>query len=171
MKTNIKLSKVAYFLSLTMAFGGVANVNAQETETEIVLEELIVTARKIEESVQDIPVAISAFSKDQLRKRSVEELEDVALQTPGLTFEDFSNGGFGTPVIRGASQFSVTQLEQNVSTFFDGVYIPRNYALDLGASSIDRIEVVKGPQSALYLSLIHISSPRDKRQSRMPSSA
>ena len=150
MSKNNKLSKVAYFLGLTMAIGGVNNVGAQSQDTGVVLEELIVTARKVSESIQDIPVAITAYSAEQLRKRSVEQLEDVALQTPGLTFEDFSNGGFGTPVIRGASQFSVTQLEQNVSTFFDGVYIPRNYALDLGTGSLDRIEVVKGPQSALY---------------------
>ena len=147
---NNKLSKVAYFLGLSLAIGGVNNVGAQSQDTGVVLEELIVTARKVSESVQDIPVAITAFSAEQLKKRSVEQLEDIALQTPGLTFEDFSNGGFGTPVIRGASQFDVTALEQNVSTFFDGVYIPRNYALDLGVGSLERVEVVKGPQSALY---------------------
>lgn len=148
MKNNMKLSRVAYFLGLTMAVSGVSNVAAQENS--LILEELIVTARKVEESIQDVPVAITAFSTEQLAKRSIEQLEDIALQTPGLTFEDFSNGGFGAPVIRGASQFSVTALEQNVSTFFDGVYIPRNYALDLGTGSLDRIEVVKGPQGALY---------------------
>jgi len=147
MKSFEKVIRVILVAAIAAAStaGGVANA-----QTTMVLEEIVVTARKVEESIQDIPVAITALSAEQLKKRSVEQLEDIALQTPGLTFEDFSNGGFGTPVIRGASQFSVTQLEQNVSTFFDGVYIPRNYALDLGTSSIERIEVVKGPQSALY---------------------
>ncbi len=151
-KTTMKLTKVASLIGMTLAVGGTAvgNLSAQESADVLVLEELVVTARKVEESIQDIPVAISAFSAEQLRKRNVEQLEDIALQTPGLTFEDFSNGGFGAPVVRGASQFSLTALEQNVSTFFDGVYIPRNYALDLGVGSLERVEVVKGPQSALY---------------------
>ena len=114
------------------------------------IEEVLVTARKIEESLQDIPLSISAFTSQDINDRSIEELEDIALLTPGLTFEDFSNGAFGTPVIRGASQFDIDALEQNVSTFIDGVYIPRQYAVDVGTVNLERIEVVKGPQSALY---------------------
>ena len=112
--------------------------------------EIVVTARLVEETIQDIPVAITAFTADEMRRRSISELEDIALQTPGLVFEDFSNGGFGTPTIRGTTQFSITGLEQNVSVLLDGVYIPRQYAFDIGSMNLERIEVVKGPQSALY---------------------
>lgn len=119
-------------------------------EDRFVIDEIIVTARKTEESLQDISLAISAFTKQDIRERSLTELENVALQTPGFTFEDFSNGGFGAPVIRGTSQIRVDQLEQNVSVFYDGIYIPRQYAFDSGLANIERIEVVKGPQSALY---------------------
>ena len=146
MKRLDRLLKVSMVAAITATSGAGGIVSAQG----LVLEEIVVTARKVEESIQDVPVSISAFSAEQIKQRSVEELEDIALQTPGLTFEDFSNGGFGAPVVRGASQFSITALEQNVSTFFDGVYIPRNYALDLGTASLERVEVVKGPQSALY---------------------
>jgi len=111
---------------------------------------IVVTARLVEESIQDVPVAIVAFTKEEMQRRSISELEDVALQTPGLVFEDYSNGGFGTPTIRGATQFAITGLEQNVSVFLDGVYIPRQYAFDIGSMNLERIEVVKGPQSALY---------------------
>lgn len=111
---------------------------------------IIVTARKIEESLQDVPVAITAFDAEEMQRKSISELEDVAMLTPGLVFEDFSNGGFGTPTIRGTTQFSVNNLEQNVSTFIDGIYIPRQYAVDIGSTNLERIEVVKGPQSALY---------------------
>ena len=111
---------------------------------------IIVTARKIEENIQDIPASITALSKQDLEERNIAQLEDVALQTPGLVFEDFSNGGFGSPTIRGTSQFSVTSLETNVALFLDGINIPRNYAFDIGATEFERIEVVKGPQSALY---------------------
>lgn len=111
---------------------------------------IVVTARKIEESIQEVPISISAFSAEDISEKSIDDLEDVALLTPGLTFEDFSNGGYGVPTIRGANQFSIDALETNVSVFIDGIYIPRQYAFDLGSTNLERIEVVKGPQSALY---------------------
>ena len=146
-RLDVVLLSVAALVSVLFSNGLYAQDEAADADP---IEEIVVTARKVEESIQDIPLAISAFSGEDIRERSIEELEDIALFTPGLTFEDYSNGGFGTPVIRGASQFSIDALEQNVSTFIDGVYIPRQYAVDLGTVSLDRIEVVKGPQSALY---------------------
>lgn len=138
-KTKVSLCALASALAVTaqvpVAYG---------------LDELVVTSRKREENVQDVPLAISAFGAASIKQRSISQLEDIAALTPGLNFEDFSNGGFGTPVIRGATQQNITILEQNVSTFFDGIYIPRSYAVDLGVVNVDRIEVVKGPQSALY---------------------
>ncbi len=127
-----------------------APVMAQTSGTNFDDDTIVVTARKREESLQDVPLAISAFDADDISKKGLQELEDVALLTPGLTFEDYSSGGFGTPIIRGAAQFSLDSLEQNVATFIDGVYIPRSYAVDAGTDSLERIEVVKGPQSALY---------------------
>lgn len=137
----------------TMAFLPASAAKAQATDSAASSDDgnmIIVTARKVEERLQDIPGAVTAFDSEELQRRSITELEDVALQTPGLVFEDFSNGGFGTPTIRGTTQFSINNLEQNVSTFIDGIYIPRQYAVDLGSTNMERIEVVKGPQSALY---------------------
>ena len=149
-----------FFRSQNLTGAALASVSALAlltTETAFaqssdagVFDEVIVTARKTEETLQEVPLAITAFTADDIKKKGIQELEDVALLTPGLTFEDFSNAGFGTPVIRGATQFSLTNLEQNVSTFIDGIYIPRSYAIDVGTSASERIEVVKGPQSSLY---------------------
>lgn len=111
---------------------------------------IIVTARKVEESLQEVPIAITAFSSEDLQSRSITSLQDIALQTPGFVYEDFSNGGYGTPTIRGATNFNITSLEQNVSVFLDGIYVPRQYSFDVGTLSLERVEVVKGPQSALY---------------------
>ena len=155
MKTS-SLSKSSKLMLISLAAACLFPMTAQaqsatgQGESSLTLEELVVTARKVEESIQDVPVAITAFSKKKIRELSIEELDDVALLTPGLTFEDYSNGGFGTPTIRGASQINISQLEQNVSTFINGVYIPRQYAVDIGTLNLERIEVVKGPQSALY---------------------
>ena len=114
------------------------------------LAEIVVTARKREESLQDIPVAVTAFSSEQLTKRGISELDDVAMYTPGLVFEDFSSSFSAAPVMRGLTQVNVSSEVQNVSTFVDGVYIQRSYAVDIGMADVSRIEVVKGPQSALY---------------------
>ena len=114
-----------------------------------VLEEITVTARTRAESVQDIPIAISAFTEDDFDKKAINGLEDIARFTSGFSFEDFG-GGFGTPVIRSTSQTQLTALEANVSTFYDGIYIPRSWAVNTGVSMLERVEVVKGPQSARY---------------------
>lgn len=133
-----------------LVMAGSQTAFAQDEASAANNKTIVVTARLVEESLQDIPVAITAFNAEEMQRKSISELEDVALLTPGLTFEDYSNGGFGTPVIRGATQFSITGLEQNVSVLVDGVYIPRSYAFDVGSMNLERIEVVKGPQSALY---------------------
>ena len=84
-----------------------------------------------------------------MSQRSVRDLSDVAALTPGLNFEAYL-GGSGTPVIRGAAQSRITDLDQNVSVFFDNVYLPRQYAVSPGVIGLERVEIVKGPQSALY---------------------
>ncbi len=114
------------------------------------LEEIIVTARKREESLQDIPVAVTAFTSADIARRGITELEDVALYTPGLVFEDFASSFSAAPTLRGLTQINVSSEVQNVATFVDSIYIQRNYAVDISGADVQRIEVVKGPQSALY---------------------
>lgn len=156
MSTKFKIKALPFAVATILSTLHSLPTMAQEAEEKAAVEEkeyiesITVTARKVEERIIDIPLSVSAFSAKDMRQKSIEQLDDIALFTPGLTFEDFSNGSFGAPVVRGASQFSVDQLEQNVSTFIDGVYIPRQYALDLGTLDMERVEVVKGPQSALY---------------------
>lgn len=135
---------------LLMASALVASMPHISLAQEFFTEEILITARKRAESIQDVPLSVTAFNADQIRRRSIIELEDVALLTPGFTLEDFGGGGFGVPVIRGATQQDITVLEQNVSVFLDGIYIPRAYAFDIGSLDMARIEIVKGPQSALY---------------------
>ncbi len=119
------------------------------TAQQVTLEEIVVTARKRDESIQDIPISITAFTAADIEKRSLQEMTDISLYTPGFNFENFGNEGGTAPVIRGATQVA-GNIEQNVSFFYDGIYLPRDYVTDLGFTNIERIEVVKGPQSARY---------------------
>ncbi|MFK7954859.1 MAG: TonB-dependent receptor [Lysobacterales bacterium] len=139
----MKRTLIASAIAAGLAIGMSENLQAQA------LEEIIVTARQREESVQDIPVAVSAFTESDFEKRGILGLADVAQYTAGLNFEDFG-GGFGTPVIRSTSQTRLTALEPNVSTFFDGIYVPAAWAINSGVTNLSRVEVVKGPQSARY---------------------
>jgi iron complex outermembrane recepter protein len=129
---------------------GFAATMAGEAMAQATLEEIVVTARKRAESVQEIPVVVTAFTAEEMSRRGVTELEDIAAATPGLAFEDFSSSFSAAPVMRGLTQVNVSSDVQNVATFVDGIYIQRNYAVDIGLADVQRIEVVKGPQSALY---------------------
>ncbi len=140
--------KIITALAAATAATGVSGVAAQQQGASR-LEEVVITARRVEENLQDVPVAISAFSAEEMRKRGMRELEDIALATPGFSFEDYG-GGFGVPVIRGASQLRIQDLDQTTSVFLDGIYLPRQYMVDFGTVGFERVEVAKGPQSALF---------------------
>lgn len=154
-KNCVSRSEIKRSFMLTAAIATVFSVSApiaiaqDEAADDFTGDTIVVTARNREESLQDVPLAITAFSQEDFKRRNIETLDDVARLTAGLSFEDFS-GGFATPVIRGQTQTRITALESNVSTFLDGVYIPRAWAFDVGTANLNRIEVVKGPQSARY---------------------
>ena len=109
--------------------------------------EIIVTARLIEESVQEVPVSVTVFDAATLDRRGIDDLNELARSTPGFSFENF-NGPFNVPVIRGQSQNRISSPIQNVSTFYNGVYLQRNYMIDASLLNMGQIEVLRGPQSA-----------------------
>ena len=114
------------------------------------IEEVVVTARKTSENIQDVPLAISAYNVKDLASQGISGLGDIAARTPGFVFQTYASTFDSSPTIRGLSQFDVTSSQANVSTVVNGVYIPRNYSVDLGVGDVSQIEIVKGPQSALY---------------------
>lgn len=116
------------------------------------LEEIVVTARKVEETLQDAPVSVSAFSELAIQNLNILSVDDIARFTPGLSTSAYVGRRGDRPVIRGQSnvlagvQFGV---ESGTAYFVDGVYWPGSIA-SLDMNSIARVEVIKGPQSALY---------------------
>jgi len=112
------------------------------------LDEMVVTTRKREETLQEVPVAITAFSAQQISDAGIQGVEDIALMTPGFTYTPLFGGRVGNPVIRG---MNTTIGEPNVGFFLDGVYQESRGAMEaMFGDDIERIEVAKGPQSALY---------------------
>ena len=127
--------------------------HAQQAEVEEIfeLEELVVTARKVEESLQDIPLTVSAFSARQINELGVDDINRLGDFIPGLSFEKFggrrgAEGDTSRPVIRGQSNILG---EGNAAIFVDGILFTESF-LSFPFDVIERIEVVKGPQAALF---------------------
>lgn len=123
-------------------------VKAADADAPLAIQSLVVTSRRVAERLQDVPISIVALTDKDLLERGVNSLVDLALLTPGLSYStDFGRVG-ERPTVRG---ISVSRLDapQPVSVFIDGVYV-RDGVLALGIDDARRIEVIKGPQSALY---------------------
>jgi len=113
------------------------------------LEEVVVTARKTSEQLINVPLAITAFTADAIQARGITNLDDVAAFTPGLTFSNVIGDFLPAPVIRGVAPIDIFG-ELNTAIFFDGVYVSGREGINFNQLDLERIEVVKGPQAALY---------------------
>ncbi len=113
------------------------------------LEEIIVTAEKREESVQDVPITISAFSANEIEQFGVATTRDLGIITPGLQMGQ--QVGASTPYLRGVGgQNGAVGDEASISTYVDGIYLPGLINAIRGFNNIERIEVLKGPQGTLF---------------------
>ncbi len=113
------------------------------------LEEVIVTSRKREESIQDIPISVSAMDLNQIERQGISSLEDVAKYTSSLTWSEGLSPWDSKPAIRGQTSVRAAS-EPTTSIFVDGNLVPWRSGLNMQNLAIERIEVVKGPQSAMF---------------------
>ena len=124
---------------------------ASETASNII-EEVIVTATKREESIQDVPVAVSAFTGEDLSARGVEDLYGLAEVAPSIAvYGSNSTSNGGTLRIRGVGTTGNNPgLEAAVGTFIDGIYRSRAGLAFNDLLDIDRVEILRGPQGTLF---------------------
>jgi iron complex outermembrane receptor protein len=113
------------------------------------IAEIIVTVRKVEENLKEIPVAVTAFTDAEIESAGIDNLEDIANLTPGLQFFNPIGEFLPVPIIRGVAPTDI-RGENNTAIFVDGVYVAGREGLNFSQLDVERIEVVKGPQSALY---------------------
>jgi len=123
--------------------------NAQE----LALEEIVVTARKREESLQDIPVSVTVFTADQIDRAGFLDLEDITMQTTGVQFNNELAGFrperlFSNIRFRGVEGSEFATL-QTAALFVDGIFALQA-AQSLSLMDLERVEVIKGPQSAQF---------------------
>jgi len=139
---------------MTASLELVASVASAQTSAANVneLEEILVTARKVEENLQSVPVAVTAFTGEQLARQNAVRLSDVARLTPGLMLREGSNNPTGL-IIGLRAQVQTDQLatlDPSVGAYVDGFYWARAYGLNTDLVDLKSVQVLKGPQGTLF---------------------
>lgn len=140
---NISILALATSLSYAQSKG--AN---SETDEAGILEEILVTARKREEMLKDVPVSVTAFTSADIESAGIETPADFIALTPNVTLYQVQNVGNSYVTIRGISQNRNSEL--SVATVVDGVQMSNAAQFNQEMFDIAQIEVLRGPQGALY---------------------
>lgn len=144
MKSFVKIAALS-LTALTPVQAFAQDVGAP-VEEDVGANDIIVTARKTEERLQDAPSTVAVATAETIDRLGLDNLTDIAKTTPGLVFDDTFGRDANRPVIRGQANILG---QSGVAYFIDGIYYSGSLA-DYDVDTIGRIEVVKGPQSALY---------------------
>ena len=146
--------KLALVLGVMPVAGlGVNQAALAQGAEKPVFEEVIVTAQKREQSIYDVPVAISAFSAATIERQGISDLTDIGKFVPNLNVTGFSAGhtSSANPFIRGIGlQDHLITTDPGVGVYVDGVYLGRQVGQNWSLANIERVEVLRGPQGTLY---------------------
>ena len=144
MSASPRFARIALFGASALAIGISAPAAAQ-------VEEIIVTAQKVEENVQDVPIAITAVSGDTLIESGTNSLEELGQLVPSVTFRKGTTNANSAVILRGVGTVSFSiGAEPSVSTVVDGVVLSRSGQAFADLVEIDRLEVLRGPQGTLF---------------------
>lgn len=143
----IRTPRPGYWLALALALA-VPPSSPALAQSQGVLEEIVVTSRKREESVMEIPDAITVFSESVIETANITSIQDFAGLTPNLTIIDQLRPGTQTVTIRGMT--TVQNGELPLAFVVDGVSVPSMNFINQELVDIERIEVLRGPQGTLY---------------------
>ncbi|MBL4673984.1 MAG: TonB-dependent receptor [Arenicella sp.] len=138
-----KLSSLAIGVGLAMTAATPALAKQQ-------LEEIIVTAQYRAQSIQDVPISITAIGSEELEAANIFDAGSLAVNVPGLSYGEFAPGQ-ALISLRGVnSADDGAGLDNSVALFLDGVYIGRGAGINFDLFDLERIEVLKGPQGTLF---------------------
>ena len=151
MRLQIKLRKALVPTISVIAMLPATNVPAQSDDKKG-LEEIVVTAQRREQNLQDVPIAVSAVTQEALEVNRVVSVMDLAQLAPNLSVRE-TPGGIGVPnfSMRGAVSYgSVPGSDKPISLYLDGVYIGNTFGSAFELPDVERIEVLRGPQGTLF---------------------
>lgn len=165
-KLKAGVSAVAIVMS-----GGATAVSAQDASKDAIkLEEIVVTARRSEESIKDVPLAIGVLDGAYMEKQKIESIEEMMQLTPGATFVSFSKvqpeksmRGMVAPTPGNSSS------EQSILTVVDGMVLSKDFMKSPPLFDIDHVEILRGPQGTTFgrnasVGLIHLVTKKPTRE-------
>src|SRR5580692_7621335 len=163
----MRISTGRWLTAATAAIAAIAAVMATPAPAETSdLTEIVVTARKRDESLLSVPVTIDAFTEQTIKSAGIESPRDFVALVPNMTLVEVQNVGNSFITVRGISQ--ARNSEPSVAVLVDGVLETNPYEFDQELFDITQIEVLKGPQGALYgrnaiggAIIIHTADPAD----------
>ena len=139
-------------LGLTVSTNSFAQSEDAETFTGI--EEIIVTARKREEPLQETPVTITALTEERIQKLYATDLKDLAMAVPNLMINQHASGSFTNSAavfMRGIGNSDIdSTIDPPIGIFLDGIYVPRSSNSNLDLFDVEQVEVLRGPQGTLF---------------------
>lgn len=132
-----------------VAFGVAGTASAQDADDRVA--DIIVTAQKREQNLQDVPIVVTTLSQETLQQAGVRDIKDLQVLTPGMTVTSTQSEASTTARIRGVGTVGDNPgLESSVGVVIDGVYRSRNSVGFGDLGELARIEVLKGPQGTLF---------------------
>jgi iron complex outermembrane receptor protein len=138
--------------AIALVGGAAGLVHAQEAEGQFTLDEVVVTAQKRAQNIQDVPIAVTALGGDALVANRIASPENLTGLAPGLIARR-NPGGMASPsfTIRGvAASASVPTQDRQIPIYLDGVYLGGNRGSFFDTSDLERVEVLRGPQGTLF---------------------
>ncbi|HWW12113.1 MAG TPA: TonB-dependent receptor [Brevundimonas sp.] len=132
-------------------FAGAASAQSAGQDTPTTIDDIIVTAQKREQNLQDVPIVVTSLPAETLQNAGVRDIKDLQILTPGMTVTSTSSEASTTARIRGVGTVGDNPgLESSVGVVIDGVYRSRNSVGFGDLGELARIEVLKGPQGTLF---------------------
>lgn len=118
--------------------------------SEVTLERITVTARKIEEDSQVTPLSVSVFNEDQLKEMAAKRLRELTEATPNVQMVGPATSRYLTPYIRGIGNLDLNLPDDiSVSVYLDEIPLPR-YSFDISTFDLEQVEILRGPQGTLF---------------------
>jgi outer membrane receptor protein involved in Fe transport len=135
--------------SLAVLLGITVGLSAIVTQAqELAFEEIIVTAQKREQSLQDVPISVSVLTGDKIEEAGIDNLDDLALYVPN--FSKGESGGGAILQMRGIASGSNPAYEQSVTLYMDDISLARGPLSRMPMMDLERVEVLRGPQNVLF---------------------
>jgi iron complex outermembrane receptor protein len=132
----------------SLALSGAAAAQGSAASPVAELQEVVVTAQRRAERLEDVPIAVTVASGAQLETAGVTRLEDISRIAPGVQISQFAV--FTQPAIRGVTSTLAGSFENNVAVYLDGYYVATSRGLNMDLVNIAQVQVLKGPQGTLF---------------------